>query len=45
MPFAMRGTIVSEVQKMKDLGVIEPADSPYCSNIVIVKKSDGTNRF
>ena len=30
---------------MKDLGVIEPADSPYCSNIVIVKKSDGTNRF
>ena len=30
---------------MKDLGVIEPADSPYCSNIVIVKKSGGTNRF
>ena len=45
VPFAMRQTIVDEVNKMLELDVIEPSDSPYCSNIVIVKKSDGTNRF
>ena len=30
---------------MIDLGVIEPSESEYCSNYVIVKKGDGTNRF
>ncbi len=30
---------------MIDLDVIEPSESPYCSNIVIVKKPDSSNRF
>ena len=30
---------------MLKMGVIVPIDSPYASPIVIVKKSDGTNRF
>lgn len=30
---------------MLDLGVIVPSDSEYCSNIVIVKKPDRSNRF
>ncbi|XP_063601511.1 uncharacterized protein LOC134777606 [Penaeus indicus] len=35
----------AEVQRMKELGVIEPSDSPYCSPVVLVKKSNNTWRF
>lgn len=45
MPFFLRETIVEEVKKIIDLDVKEPSDSNYCSNIVIVKKPDGSNRF
>lgn len=45
LPFAMRETIKDEVIKMLEIGVIEPSDSEYCSNVVIVKKPDNTNRF
>ena len=34
-----------EVDKMLDLGVIEPSDSPYCSATVLVKKPDNSWRF
>lgn len=44
-PFAMKEAIDSEVENMLNMGVIEPADSAYCSPNIIVRKSDGTNRF
>ena len=44
-PHARRNTIEEEVKKMLDMGVIEQSESPYSSPIVLVKKSDGTNRF
>ncbi|XP_062598519.1 uncharacterized protein LOC134259947 [Saccostrea cucullata] len=31
VPFAMRDTVDKEVEKMLELKVIEPSDSPYCS--------------
>jgi len=30
---------------MLEHDVIEPAASPWCSNVVVVKKKDGTMRF
>ena len=30
---------------MKEHGIIEPAGSPWASNIVLVRKKDGTFRF
>ncbi|XP_071476579.1 uncharacterized protein [Diadema antillarum] len=45
VPHALRGVIEEEVEKMVELGVIEKSNSPYSSPIVIVKKSDGSNRF
>lgn len=44
-PHALRSVIEEETAKMLEMGVIEPSDSPYASPIVIVKKSDGSNRF
>ena len=34
-----------EVKKMMEMGVIEPAASPFCSPIVLVKKKYGQVRF
>jgi len=45
IPFALKQIVIDEVKSMLDLGVIEPSESEYCSNFVIVKKSDGSNRF
>ena len=45
MPYATRKNIEEEVQKMLDIGVIEPAISPYNSPIVLVKKKDDSIRF
>ena len=45
VPHALRGVIDEEVEKMIEMGVIEKSNSPYSSPIVIVKKSDGSNRF
>ena len=45
VPFHLQETIDLEVQRMIDLGVIEPSESPYCSPVVLVKKPDGTWRF
>ncbi|GFN97038.1 reverse transcriptase [Plakobranchus ocellatus] len=46
-PIPLHGeeTVIKEVKKMLDMGVIEPSNSPYSSSIVLVKKPDGTNRF
>ena len=45
IPHAMVGSVEKEIDEMLKLGVIEPADSPYNSPIVLVKKKDGKYRF
>lgn len=45
VPFALKQVVVEEVKSMIELNVIEPSDSQYCCNYVIVKKPDNTNRF
>ena len=37
--------IRTEVRKMLDLGVVEPSDSPWCTQVVLVKKKDLTYRM
>ena len=44
VPYLKVGDIETEVRKMMKLGVIEPSRSPYCSPLMLVKKSDGTFR-
>lgn len=43
--FSLEDTVNKEVNDMLKLEIIEPAESPFCSPIVIVPKKDGTNRF
>ena len=46
VPLAKKKIIEEEIRKMEKLGVIERCEgSEWKSNIVVVKKSDGTNRF
>lgn len=45
IPFSIKETVIDEVRKMIDMGIIERSESPYSSPIVIVKKKDKTNRF
>ncbi len=45
IPYAKRDAVQDEVKAMLDSEVIEHANSPYNAPIVLVKKSDGTNRF
>jgi hypothetical protein len=42
---ALKDTVRTELQSMKQLGVIEASTSAYSSPIVMVKKSDGSIRF
>jgi transposase InsO family protein len=39
------GFFDDQVDKMRQAGVIEPCSSPWSSNVVLAKKSDGTLRF
>ena len=34
-----------QIKQLLDTGMIEPSDSPWASNVVLVKKKDGTKRF
>ena len=34
-----------QVEELQKQGVIEPSDSPWAANVVLVKKKDGTRRF
>lgn len=45
LPHAMREAVDAELDAMLELGVIEPSISAYASPIVVVRKSDGTNRL
>jgi len=44
-PFQHLDWIDKEVEEMKKHGIVEPAASPWASNVVLVKKKDGTLRF
>ncbi|XP_062599512.1 uncharacterized protein LOC134261046 [Saccostrea cucullata] len=45
IPFSMREIADKEVDKMLELNVIEPSESPFSSPVVLVKKKDDTFRF
>ncbi len=45
IPPAMIEEVREHLQEMLDLGVIRRSESPYASNVVLVKKKDGTLRF
>ncbi|XP_037774527.1 uncharacterized protein LOC119571180 [Penaeus monodon] len=44
IPLNLKQEFNKEVDKMLELGHIEPSESPYCSPVVLVKKTDGTWR-
>jgi hypothetical protein len=44
LPYAMREEVRKEIDQMLEDGIIEHSDSPYAFPIVVVKKSDGSNR-
>ena len=45
LPFSMTETIKDETEKMLEMGIIEPSQSPYISPVVLVKKSEQSIRF
>jgi len=44
-PFQHQAYIDKETNRMLEYGIIEPAASPWASNVVLVKKKDGSLRF
>jgi len=44
-PFQHQEYIDEETNRMLEYGIIEPAASPWASNVVLVKKKDGSLRF
>ena len=44
-PLALRESIDKQLKKMLEQGLIEPAHSDWSSNVVMVRKRDGTFRF
>jgi len=44
IPHAMQETVDRELENMLQMRIIEPSTSPYASPIVVVRKSDGSNR-
>lgn len=45
LPHSQLPILRKEVSRMLELGVIEPANSPWCASPVLVEKRDGTPRF
>ena len=45
VPASMKKAVENEVEKMLDMGIIEPSDSPYCSPVVLVNKSNNALRL
>ena len=45
VPHHLQASFDDEIEKMIQLGVIEPSTSPYCSPSVLIKKPDNTWRF
>ena len=43
-PFAYRNAIDEQLSELLNQGVIEPCQSPYASNLVLVRKKDGSLR-
>ena len=44
LPYATRQELKKDIREMLDLGIIRESKSPNASPVVIVKKSDGSNR-
>ena len=42
---AQREVVDRELEKMLKEDIIEPSDSPWAANVVLVKKKDGSVRF
>ena len=40
VPFAKVTEIETEVKKMMTMGIVEPSKSPFCSPLLLIKKSD-----
>ena len=45
VPSGLKEEAVKEEERMKDLGVIEPSESPWAAPVVLVRKKDGTLRY
>ena len=45
MPPSQRALIDQQAQEMLENGVVRPSSSPYSSPVLLVKKSDGKERF
>jgi hypothetical protein len=43
-PIAYRAAIEEQLTELSDQGVVEPCQSPYASNLVLVRKKDGSIR-
>ena len=45
IPYAQREEMMKEVQRMEEIGVLQPSKSDWASPVVMVPKKDGTQRF
>ena len=45
VPTGLKDEAIQEENRMKQLGVIEPSESPWAAPVVLVRKRDGTLRY
>ena len=45
IPYNLRDSLIEDIEKMIEMGVIRKSDSSYSSPIVIVRKKYGINRI